>query len=110
MKQFVIDELRPQDFEKIKKYLDENFEDSQINQLYWIRLDDTVLTSVQRDHKDCYPFYIAADLESDRINFELLVRTKNRMRCNCMAYTTDAQLNWLVKFVDTLFCKLEIKT
>lgn len=110
MKQFVIDELRPPDFERIKKYLDENFGDSKVDQLYWIRLDDAVLAPVQHDHKDCYPFYIAADLESDRITFELLVRTKNRMRCDCMAYTTEVQMIWLVRLVDALFYKLEIKT
>ena len=109
MKQFVIDELRPLDYEKIKGYLDLNYEPSKLDQLYWIRLDDNILTQIQRDHTDCYPFYVAADLEIDRINFELLVRTKNRVRCNCMAYATENQLNWLVRSVDKMFTKLGIK-
>ena len=43
MKQYVIDELRPADFEKIKAHLDENFDSSTIQGIFWISLDKEIL-------------------------------------------------------------------
>ena len=110
MKQYVIDELRPADFNKIKEFMDETHESSELGHLYWFRLDDEILSPFQTEHKDCYPFYFAVELESDRISFELLIRTKNRVRCECMAYATEDQRNWLIRSVDAAFARLNIKT
>lgn len=109
MKQYVIDELRFPDFEKIKAHLDENHVSSEVDQLYWIALDDEILTPVQVAHKECYPFYFAADLETDRISFEFLIRTKNRVRCGCMGYATEAQRNWIIQTVDVMLDRLDIR-
>ena len=110
MKQYVIDELRPADFNKIKEFLDRSYESSDLDCLYWLRLEDEILTPVQIQHNSCYPFYFAVELEPDRIIFELLVRTRNRIRCDCMAYATEEQRNWLIRSVDAVFSRLNIKT
>jgi len=110
MKQYVVDELRPSDFNKIKEFLDRSYESSDLGYLYWLRLADEILAPVQIQHKACYPFYFAVELEPDRIIFELLVRTKNRIRCDCMAYATEDQRNWLIRSVDAVFSRLNIKT
>lgn len=110
MKQYVIDELRPADFNKIKEFLDQTQELSEVDQLYWLRLDDEILTPVQAAHKDCYPFYVAVELAADRISLELLIRTQNRVRCGCMAYATEEQRNWLIGTLDSAFDRLNIKT
>jgi hypothetical protein len=36
MKQYVIDELRPEDHNKIKKYLDETYGSAEIGGIYWV--------------------------------------------------------------------------
>jgi len=109
MKQYVIDELRPVDFNKIKEFLDETHEASEVDHLYWFRLDDEILSPLQAEHKNCSPFYFAVELEPDRISFELLARTKNRVKCDCMAYATVDQRNWLIQSVDAAFARLNIK-
>lgn len=108
MKQYVIDELRPQDHEAVKAYLDENFISSEVGGIYWIPLNQDILTNVQAEHSECRPFYFAVALEPNFIAFELLVRTKNKMRCSCMGYATEKQRNWLIGFADALFDKLKI--
>jgi hypothetical protein len=110
MKQYVIDELRPKDYEMIKAFMDENFGSSNVDGVYWLQLDHNILTPVQKEHTECQPFYVAVDLESNLVAFELLVRTKNRMRCSCMGYATEKQRNWLMGFADAMFDKLGIKT
>ena len=109
MKQYVIDELRPKDYELIKAYLDENFSSSDVEGIYWIQIDQNILTKTQAEHADCQPFYFAVDLEPNLIAFELLIRTKKRIRCACMGYATEKQRNWLIRLADSIFEKLEIK-
>ncbi|MBL7181207.1 MAG: hypothetical protein ABIK98_15100 [Pseudomonadota bacterium] len=110
MKQYVIDQLRPEDYEAVKAYLDENFSSSPVEGIYWIPLDQDILTDVQAEHTQCQPFYFAVDLEQNFMASELLVRTKNRMRCSCMGYATEKQRNWIIQVADAIFDKLGIKT
>lgn len=108
MKQYVIDELRPADHEKIRSYLDQNFGSSGIEGVYWIPLDREILTRVQVEHEECQPFYFAIDLEPSLVACELLVRTRNRVRCDCIGYATEDQLAWIIQFVDRILDELAI--
>lgn len=108
MKQYVIDQLRPADYEAVKAYLDENFSSSNVEGIYWIPLDQDILTGVQAEHARCQPFYFAVDLEQNFMASELLVRTKNKMRCSCMGYATEKQRNWIIQLADSIFDKLKI--
>ena len=110
MKQYVIDELRPDDYKKLKAYLDENFNSSEIDGIYWIPLEQKNLTAIQEEHTECQPFYFAIELNPDILACELLIRTKSRVRCDCIGYVTEKQLSWLIRFVDGILDKLEIKT
>lgn len=103
MKQYVIDELRPEDHEKITAWLADNLERSPIGDLYWLPLDDKILSEVQQAHTDCGPHMFALELSSQRLSCELLVRTRKRVTCPCIAYATDDQFLWLVRRVDRLF-------
>lgn len=109
MKQYVIDELRRSDSKKIQSYIKEKFESSGLDNLYWIPLDPNILTDVQASHTECHPFYFAIEVESERISCELLVRTRNRVKCSCIKYATEKQRNWLIDRVDTLLAELSIK-
>ena len=108
MKQYRIDELRLAEYDKIKKYLDDHFSSSDFGGLYWIPLDDDLLTDVQASHAECRPFFFAVELEETCISFELLVRTKERIRCDCIVYATEVQRNWLIRIVDSMFEQLDI--
>ena len=110
MKQYVIDELRPIDYDKIKAYLEKNFEPSNIDGIYWIPLDEEILNEIQAEHTDCQPFYFAVELESNLMACELLVRSKNNIRCNCIGYATEKQRDWMIRLSDGIFEKLGIKT
>jgi hypothetical protein len=110
MKQYVIDELRPQDSNKIREYLDETFGAAEMGNIYWVPLATDMLTEIQREHVDCQPFYFAIALEPNRCALELLVRTKNRIRCACIGYATREQRIWIMEAVDAIFERLDIAT
>jgi len=110
MKQYLIDEIRPQEYEKLKAYLDEHLQSGGMSGLYWIPLGEDILNETQRSHTDCQPFCFSLELEPDALHCELLVRTNNRMRCECIGYATDVQRDWLIDSIDAIFDQLAIKT
>ena len=110
MKQYVIDEIRSEDYNKIKKHLDQTYGPAEMDDIYWVPLATEVLTEIQHEHSDCQPFYFAIDLEQNRFALEFLVRTKNRVRCVCIAYASQEQRNWIMGLVEAIFEKLNIAT
>ena len=110
MKQYLIDELRPDEHVKIKKHLDEKYATTVFDGLYWIPIGQTQYSRIQIEHTECQPFYVALNLEPNLLACELLVRTQNRVRCACMGYATENQRNWLFRLVDDMFDRLKIKT
>ena len=110
MKQYVIDELRPGDYFKIKQYLNASYGSVEVDGIYWVPLPADALTEIQHEHADCQPFYFAIDLQKERLVLELLVRTKNRIRCTCIGYASRQQRIWIMEVVDAIFEKLGIVT
>jgi hypothetical protein len=110
MRQYLIDELRPADYEKIKAYLDQHFSVSEFEGLYWVTLEEEQLTEVQSAHKECQPYYFALELLPDRLACELLVRSKQRIRCHCIQYASETQRNWIIQKMDGIIEKLELIT
>ncbi|MFZ1983800.1 MAG: hypothetical protein WAU91_05255 [Desulfatitalea sp.] len=108
MKQYVVDELRPEDYAKIKGCLDQQYAVPGFEGLYWIPIDEALLDGVQKAHDDCRPFYFALELTPDRLACELLVRTKQQIRCECIQYATQNQRNWLIALVDAALAELNI--
>jgi hypothetical protein len=110
MKQYVIDEIRPQDHQKVKQYLDAAYGPAEMGGIYWVPIAAEVLTEIQLAHNDCQPFYFAIELEDERFALELLVRTKKRIRCACIGYASRDQRIWIMEVVDAIFERLDITT
>jgi hypothetical protein len=102
MKQYVIDQLRPNDYFKIKAYLDMNLRLSGIPDIYWLILPQNMLEGNQAEHADCQPLYFALELSQSALSCELLVRTLSHVRCDCMRYASLAQRNWLIQTIDDI--------
>mgnify|MGYP001025446283 FL=1 len=108
MKQYLIDELRPDDYKKLRDHLDEHYGPCQVEGLYWVPVQENLLTEVQAAHIGCQPFYFAVELQPTSISFELLIRTTNRVRCDCIGYANQAQRENIIYFADKLFETLKI--
>jgi hypothetical protein len=108
MKQYVVDQLRYPDYEKLKGFLDQNYGQAAMGAVYWMALGEDVLSPIQREHWECQPHVAAVELEETQLSVELLVRTRQRMRCNCIAYATLEQRDWLIRRVDDILKQLDI--
>ncbi len=110
MKQYVVDEIRPGDFDAVKGYLDTHFQLQAIDGLYWVLLDEKLYSDTQKAHTECQPYYFALELKADAVCAELLVRSEKIMRCNCIAYATVEQRQWLFDTIDAMFEELQLIT
>jgi hypothetical protein len=108
MKQYSIDQLGIADHAAIQSYLERNYPGPGLEGLYWVPLATDLLTDLQRAHADCQPHYVALELLPDRLVCELLVRSRLRMRCDCMAYADRRQRNWLIDLADGLLSQLGV--
>ena len=108
MKQYVIDGLSLKDYTALKTYLDEYLDTAPIGGIYWLELEEDLLTPLQASHEGCHPHVFALMLEESYLSCELLVRIKNNIKCDCMGYATKDQRDWLVSWTDALLEKLSI--
>lgn len=109
MKQYVIDQLRPSDHRQILDFLDRTAERTALDGIYWVDLPEELCEPVQREHSRCWPHYFAVNLEFDQVAFELLIRSKQVLRCNCIAYATPRQREFILRFADDMLEELNIR-
>ena len=108
MRSFLIDEIAPQDMEKLESWLKEQ-ELQSIERLYHFNLPPRLLTPTQQEHApQCGPFYMAVETGQDWVKLELLVRAKQIMRCACIAYATPEQQEYMIAYLENLLADLAI--
>ena len=110
MKQYVIDELRLAEYDKLKAHLEQRFGPADLGSIFWIPIDSEYVSETQASHADCSPFYFAVELRDNALACELLVRTRARVRCGCIAYASAPQRNWIIEVIDGIFEQLGIRT
>ncbi len=102
MRQYIIDELRPDAVRRVREYLDNHCEKSDLDNLYWLQIPDDMLSPDQYTHKDCQPHCSGIELGERFLCFELLVRSRTSLKCNCIAYATPQQRRFILSFADRL--------
>ena len=102
MRQYLIDELRPDAVKRVQKYLSEHCEKSTLDSLYWLQIPDDMLSPEQYTHKECQPHCAGIEVGDRFVSFELLVRSRNSLKCNCIAYATPQQRQFILSFADRM--------
>ncbi len=109
MRSFLIDEISPDNMEKLETWLKAQELQSAIDRLYHFPLPPKLLTAIQQEHAaTCGPFYMAVETGQDWIKLELLVRAKQIMRCACIAYATSEQQEHMATYLENLLTDLTI--
>jgi hypothetical protein len=109
MKQYVIDQLRESDYEKILDFLQKNAESSEFGEVFWVQLPDELYSATQKEHDKCRPFSFAVNLSLNQVDFELLIRSRQIMRCNCIRYADKRQMDYIIGFADRMLDELGIR-
>ena len=109
MKQYVIDQLREDDYDKILGFLQKNTEASEFGDVFWVRLPTDLYNEVQSEHEKCRPFCFAVNLSLKQAAFEMLVRSRQVLRCSCISYADARQRDYIINYADRMLEELKIK-
>lgn len=108
MKQFVIDQLRESDYYQIRDFLDEHADKTVLDEVYRIELPERLYNAIQAEHGQCRPFYFAVNLNRNQVAFEWLIRSQKIMRCNCIAYASAEQREYIIGVAEGMLEELGI--
>jgi len=110
VKKIVFDEINAHDMGRIRQYLEENAFPSEITDLYWVDIQDDLLDETQCQHHACKPYRFAVELTKHSVNLELLIRSKNTLRCDCIQYATPIQRDFILRFGDLIMTECKVRT
>ena len=108
MREYVISDLKPAETQALEEALTARNLAAGIEHLYWLPVSE--LTAVQREHAaSCGPHVVALEVEETALRMELLIRAKNRLRCDCIAYADAGQTRALLASLHELLAELGIQ-
>ena len=110
MKAYVLDEISAEDIANIIRFLKENTAQSTMEQLFWVKFPKDLLSPLQFRHTACQPHAFAVEVGSDWVKMEFLVRSLETMKCDCTAYCTNPQRDYIINFADGMLDQLAIGT
>jgi hypothetical protein len=107
---YLIDELAPPDMERIGAFLKEMAISSGLQNVFWVKILDDLLSKAQSDHTACQPHVFAVELGVSWMKLEFFVRSLTSLRCACSAYATPAQREFILDFAHGMIDTLHIET
>ena len=111
MRQYVLDEIRREDIDRIREWLADRAELSGVEDLYWVNFQTEMLSQTQFEHTSCQPHCFAVEVGDDYVKFELLVRSRVSYRCRlCQTYATPQQRQLILDFADRMVSDLGLTT
>ena len=109
MMAFLMDEISPSHMKKIAAFLDKNATPSHLDHLFWVPIPRDLLNETQFQHENCRPHVFALELGPDWVKMEFFVRSLSTMRCECQAYCTAQQRDYVIRFAHEMIHHLRIR-
>jgi len=115
MRQYLLDEIGRGDLPRVRQYLKEHATASSLEDIWWVDLPEDLLSPEQFAHRDCRPFRFAVEVGEQEVGdsfvrFEILIRSREKMRCTCIDYATRQQRDFILAFADRLVEALVLRT
>ena len=109
MRSYYLDDFVPGELERLAERLDGMELSAGMDALYWLPVPPKLLTSLQKKHAaECGPYVMALEILDGALRLELLVRARNRLRCDCVAYAEQRLAHHMIRYLHELLDELEI--
>jgi hypothetical protein len=109
MRSYYIDDFVPGELERLVGLLDGMELSAGMEDLYWLPVPSDMLTPLQRQHEsECGPYILALEILDSALRLELLVRARNRLRCDCVAYAEPKLVVHMIAYLHGLLDELKI--
>ena len=102
MRAYLIDELSFLERDNLDSYLKRNLEPAGLEGVFFLTIPPDLLNPTQKSHADCAPFCCAVVLGKDTLRFELLVRSRHNLHCDCIGRATPEQRAFIMDFADRM--------
>ena len=110
MRNYLINDIYESDLARLCAHLKDLGSADALDGLYWLDLPDELLSAEQLEHfSECGPYSLALECQDDWANLELLVRSRRKLRCSCVAYANEDQRVFMMNRLDIIFSELGIK-
>ena len=109
MRQFVVDELSKEEQDNLESYLKRTVKAGPMEGVFWLPVPEDLLAEAQQGHEQCGPFFFGIELGRNRLIVEFLVRSQSNLHCSCISYSTPAQRQFLLGFLDRMLADEHIK-
>ncbi|MCT4533831.1 hypothetical protein [Halodesulfovibrio sp.] len=77
--------------------------------IYWLPCPHDLLSDTQKEHTDeCGPHCMAVEIDGGTLRLELLVRARNKLRCECVAYASAELRAHMIQYIDDMLTDLNI--
>lgn len=109
MRHYVIDDMAPGDRKRLAEELARRGYSAGIEGLFWLPVPDRLLTPLQRGHaRSCGPHAMAIEMTATGCDLELLVRARNRLRCDCVGPANEKAKAGMIRLLDEILADLDI--
>ena len=110
MRSYLIEEIDPSDMSKITAALEEKAYKKPMDDIFWIAVPQNLLSAEQKDHhSQCGPHYMAVETGQNWIKLELLVRCREKIRCDCICYADARQRESMIEYMDQLIRNQDVR-
>ena len=110
MRSYYIDDIFDHDQTRLRDYLASQGWADVLDGLYWLELPPDILSAEQLAHAmECGPHACALECQDNWVRMELLIRSRRKLRCSCVAYADDCQRGYMMDRLDAIFSTLGIK-
>jgi len=110
LRSYLVDEVSGSDIRKACEFLNRNAIRSDIEDVFWVPLPESLLSIAQVQHPHCAPHVFAIELGDTWIKVEFFVRSLASLRCECQSYTTPEQMQFIIEFLHHMLSELDIET
>ena len=109
MRSYYIDEFVPGELERFAERLHSMALSAGVEELYWLPVPEDLLTACQKRHaSECGPYVLALEILDEALRLELLVRARNKLRCECVAYADQRLVSHMIVYLHALLDDLNI--
>jgi len=109
MRAYTVDELYDEDVAKIGECLARKGWSGPVTGMYYVPIPDDLLGPEQREHSEsCGPFFLPLEIGDNWVRLEFLVRSRQILRCSCVAYANSRLREDMINGLDNLIKSLDI--
>ena len=109
MRLYLLEDLTSENVKAITDRLNEMELSGGMEGIYWLPCPTEMLSDVQQEHADeCGPHCMAVEIDGPTLRMELLVRARNKLRCDCVSYASPELRAHMIQYIDDMLVDLGI--